>query len=204
VPVPVFCCFCVSEKLHRKYSQNWTKRKPKFLFTWCEDGVQRRDEEALGGGRTIGRHSLTLAAPLGGVGPWSTSRHRPSTYKFSSSRKTKRTKHFSTKHTASRHRHLPEIGRVQKLFLTPYRRGESSPKAFFVTMPASGVMCLDHGSIAVATWLYSPPCASCLDLVSFLSWSRSLMLAVRLMWITVQLGTPRGRYDEYRSKVFPQ
>jgi hypothetical protein len=31
-----------------------------------------------------------------------------------------------------------------------------------------------------------------------------LMLAVRLMWITVQLGTPRGRYDEYSSKVFPQ
>jgi hypothetical protein len=24
----VFCCFCVSEKLHRKYSQNWTKQKP--------------------------------------------------------------------------------------------------------------------------------------------------------------------------------
>jgi hypothetical protein len=24
---PVFCCFCVSEKLHRKYSQNWTKQK---------------------------------------------------------------------------------------------------------------------------------------------------------------------------------
>jgi hypothetical protein len=25
---PVFCCFCVSKKLHRKYSQNWTKPKP--------------------------------------------------------------------------------------------------------------------------------------------------------------------------------
>jgi hypothetical protein len=24
---PVFCCFCVSEKLHRKYSRNWTKKK---------------------------------------------------------------------------------------------------------------------------------------------------------------------------------
>jgi hypothetical protein len=29
---------------------------------------------------------------------------------------------------------------------------------------------LDHGSIAVARWLSSPPCASCLDLVSCLSW----------------------------------
>jgi hypothetical protein len=34
-----------------------------------------------------------------------------------------------------------------------------------------------------------------------LKWS--LMLAVRLMF-TVQLGTPRGRYDEYSRKVFPQ
>jgi hypothetical protein len=30
-----------------------------------------------------------------------------------------------------------------------------------------------------------------------------VMLAIRLMFI-VQLGTPRGRYDEYSSKVFPQ
>jgi hypothetical protein len=29
---PVFCCFCVSEKLHRKYSRNWTKQKPNLLF----------------------------------------------------------------------------------------------------------------------------------------------------------------------------
>jgi hypothetical protein len=42
VPVPVFYCFCVSEKLHRKYSWNWTKQKLKFLITWHEDGVQRR------------------------------------------------------------------------------------------------------------------------------------------------------------------
>jgi hypothetical protein len=28
VPVPCFLLFCVSEKLHRKYSQNWTKQKP--------------------------------------------------------------------------------------------------------------------------------------------------------------------------------
>jgi hypothetical protein len=32
---------------------------------------------------------------------------------------------------------------------------------------------LGYRSIAVARWLSSPPCASCLDLVSSLSWSRS-------------------------------
>jgi hypothetical protein len=40
-------------------------------------------------------------------------------------------------------------------------------------MPASRVMCaystLEYRSIAVARWMSSPPCASCLDLVSFLS-----------------------------------
>jgi hypothetical protein len=40
---PIFCCFCVLEKLHRKYSRNWTKQKPKFLFFLTQDGVQSRD-----------------------------------------------------------------------------------------------------------------------------------------------------------------
>jgi hypothetical protein len=48
---------------------------------------------------------------------------------------------FSRKHTTSRRRHRREIERVQKLFPAPYRRGESPPKAFFITMPTSGVMC---------------------------------------------------------------
>jgi hypothetical protein len=29
---PVFCYFCVSEKLHRKYSRNWTKQLLEVLF----------------------------------------------------------------------------------------------------------------------------------------------------------------------------
>jgi hypothetical protein len=29
---PVFFCFCVSEKLHRKYSRNWKKQVPEVLF----------------------------------------------------------------------------------------------------------------------------------------------------------------------------
>jgi hypothetical protein len=29
---PVFCYFCISEKLHRKYSQKWTKQVPEVLF----------------------------------------------------------------------------------------------------------------------------------------------------------------------------
>jgi hypothetical protein len=47
---------------------------------------------------------------------------------------------FSTKPTASHRRRRHKIGRVQKLFPAPCRRGESLSKAFFITMIASGVM----------------------------------------------------------------
>jgi hypothetical protein len=47
---------------------------------------------------------------------------------------------FSIKHTASHRYRRREIGRVQKLFSAPCWRGESPPEAFFITMPAFGVM----------------------------------------------------------------
>jgi hypothetical protein len=49
---PVFCYFCVLEKLHRKYSRNWTKQKLKSLITWHEDGVQRRAGDGPGADHT--------------------------------------------------------------------------------------------------------------------------------------------------------
>jgi hypothetical protein len=58
---PIFCCFCVSKKLHRKYSRNWTKQKPKFLFFPTRDGVQSRDGGGPAGSRTIGWCGLPLA-----------------------------------------------------------------------------------------------------------------------------------------------
>jgi hypothetical protein len=51
---PVFCYFCVLEKLHKKYSQNCTKQKLKFLFFLTQDGVQSRDGGGPEGSRTIG------------------------------------------------------------------------------------------------------------------------------------------------------
>jgi hypothetical protein len=53
---PIFCCLCVSEKLHRKYSRNWTKEKLKSLITWHEDGVQRREGDEPGASHTLGWH----------------------------------------------------------------------------------------------------------------------------------------------------
>jgi hypothetical protein len=58
---PVFCYFYVSEKLHRKYSWNWTKQKPKFLFFPTRDGVQSRDGGGPWARRTLGWRSQPLA-----------------------------------------------------------------------------------------------------------------------------------------------
>jgi hypothetical protein len=58
---PVFCSFCVSEKLHRKYSRNWMKQKPKFLFFPTRDRVQSRDGGEPGASHTIGRCGQPLA-----------------------------------------------------------------------------------------------------------------------------------------------
>jgi hypothetical protein len=58
---PLFCYFCVSEKLHRKYSRNWMKQKPKFLFFLTRDGVQRRDGGGPGASHTIGWRDQPLA-----------------------------------------------------------------------------------------------------------------------------------------------
>jgi hypothetical protein len=80
-------------------------------------------------------------APGPGVGPWSTSWRRPSAYIFPLTGKPKGPDQLSSKHTASHRRRWRKIGRVQKLFSAPCRRGESPSEALFITMPVSGVMC---------------------------------------------------------------
>jgi hypothetical protein len=47
---PVFCYFCVSEKLHRKYSRNWTKPKPDIqIFHGASKTPKRSRRRATGG-----------------------------------------------------------------------------------------------------------------------------------------------------------
>jgi hypothetical protein len=85
---PVFCCFCVLEKLHKKYSQNWTKQKLKYLITWHEDGVQRRAGDGPGASHTLWWHRPGLDRATRGVTAWSTPWHRPSAYLIPSTGKT--------------------------------------------------------------------------------------------------------------------
>jgi hypothetical protein len=138
---PVFCCFCVLEKLHRKYSRNWIKQKLKFLFFPTRDRVQSRD-----GGWPEGGHAMPWCGPPPGHarlwgGPLVHPLKLPFRLYILLDEKTLRPKLFSRKHTASRRNCRHEIGRVQKLFPAPYRRGESPPEDFFITMAASRVMC---------------------------------------------------------------
>jgi hypothetical protein len=58
VLVPCFLLFLYFRKLHRKYSRNWTKQKPKFLFFPTRDGVQSRD-----GGGPEGSHAIGWRRP---------------------------------------------------------------------------------------------------------------------------------------------
>jgi hypothetical protein len=137
---PVFCCFCVSEKLHRKYSRNWTKQKPDVqIFTEASREPKRRRRGATG------RPHHQGARPAPGPrrpmvwAPWSTSDAAPSSIKTP---RWEKPKHLITfqEYIAIHRRRRPEIGRVQKLFPVPYRRGESPPEVFFIAMLASGVM----------------------------------------------------------------
>jgi hypothetical protein len=137
---PVFCYFCVSEKLHMKYSRNWTKQTLKFLFFPTRDGVQRRDGEGATGRHTIGWHGLPLARATRWCGHLAHLLTPPFRLYILLGEKTLSPNQFSRKHTTNHRRHRREIGRVQKLFPAPCRRRESPPEAFFITMPTSGVI----------------------------------------------------------------
>jgi hypothetical protein len=123
MPVPIFCCFCISENLYRKYSWNWTKQSPKFLFFCHGDGVQIRDGGGPGAGHTIGWCGSPLAAPPGGVGPLGALWHHPSAYKFPPSWKPYRNRHRSTKSSAAPPPLKTNFGGLKSLFWHPTGMG---------------------------------------------------------------------------------
>jgi hypothetical protein len=57
---PIFCYFCVLEKLHRKYSRNCTKQVPELLFFSEED---RRPNESRRGARGQPHHEGSWPSP---------------------------------------------------------------------------------------------------------------------------------------------
>jgi hypothetical protein len=140
VSVPYFLLFCVLEKLHRKYSRNWTKQKPDVQkFTGASREPKRRRRGATGGPHPQG------AWPRAGLRPpvvsptRSTSDAAPSPIKTPQREKPKDPITFP-EYIAIHRCRRPEIGRVHKLFPAPCRRGELPPEVFFIAMLASGAM----------------------------------------------------------------
>jgi hypothetical protein len=137
---PVFCCFCVSEKLHSKYSRNWTKQKPNLLiFTEASRRPKRRQR----GARGQPHHQEARPSPLPRCpmvrAPWSISDAAPSPIKTPRREKPKDPINFPETHrdpplSSTRDRE------GQKLFPAPCRRGKLPPEVFFIAMLASGAM----------------------------------------------------------------
>jgi hypothetical protein len=98
---PVFCCFFVSEKLHRKYYRNWTKQKPDVqIFTEASRESKRRRKGATWRPHHQGvwpnpgpRRPMVWA-------PWSTSDAAPSPIKTPRREKPKHTITFQETHRA--------------------------------------------------------------------------------------------------------
>jgi hypothetical protein len=137
---PIFCYFCVSEKLHRKYSRNWTKPKLDVqIFHGASRRSKRSRRRATGGPHHQGaRPGAGPRPPM--VSPTrATSDAAPSPIKTPRWEKPKDPITFP-EYIVIRCRHRPKIRRVQKLFPAPCRRGESPPKVFFIAMLASGAM----------------------------------------------------------------
>jgi hypothetical protein len=131
-------CF---RKVTQEIFSELNKTKAEVPIFSTRDGVQSRDGGEPGASHTIGRHGL---APSRTTRWWGRLAHLltpPFRLYILLGEKTLTPDQFSRKHTVSRRCRRRNIGRVQKLFPAPCRRGESLPEAFFITMVTSGVMC---------------------------------------------------------------
>jgi hypothetical protein len=121
----IFCCFCILEKLHRKYSQNWTKQKPDVeIFTQASREPKRRRKGSTGQPHHQGaRPTPSPCRPVVWV-PWSTSDAAPSPIKTPRREKLKYPITF------------PETHRDPPLSSTRYWEG---PEALLGTLPERGI-----------------------------------------------------------------
>jgi hypothetical protein len=122
---PVFCYFSVPEKLHRKYSQNWTKQKPNIQkLTEASREPKRRWSRATRGPHNRVAQPRARPRPLCVWPPRSTSDDTPSPIK------TPRWENLNT----------------QSLFQKTYRdlppsstRDREGPEALPGTLPERGI-----------------------------------------------------------------
>jgi hypothetical protein len=122
---PVFYCFCISEKLHRKYSRNWTKQKPNLpIFTEASRRPKRRRRGATAWPHHRGAQPSPWPRPPMVRPPWSTSDAAPSPIKTPRREKSKHPTNF------------PETHRDPPPLSTQDREG---PEALPSTLPERGI-----------------------------------------------------------------
>ena len=122
---PIFCYFCISEKLHRKYSRNWTKQVPEVLFFPEASGdPKRRRRGATGHPHTRAAWPSPWPCPLCVRMPRSTPDDAPSPIKTPRREKPKYPINFP-EHVAIRRRHRPE--------------DREGPEALLGTLPERGI-----------------------------------------------------------------
>jgi hypothetical protein len=145
---PVFCYFCVSENLHRKYSRNWTKQKPKLLF-FLDEG--RRLNESRRGARGPphqGWSAPLLAAPGGGEAPLVALWRRLSAYLKPPKVQTLNQSVFSWDEVLQlRRRHRRILGDRSLCSGTLPRRG-SAPGSISIDAVASSAISIDFTAIS--------------------------------------------------------
>jgi hypothetical protein len=98
-PFPIFCYFCGSEKLHRKYSRNWMKQKPNVhILNEASITPKRRWSRARGQPHHEGARPSPWRRPLWVRPPWSSSDAAPSPIKTPRWEKPKYPIHFPDTH----------------------------------------------------------------------------------------------------------
>jgi hypothetical protein len=125
----VFCYFYASEKLHSKYSQNWTKQKPNLLiFTEASRSPKRRRRGATGWPHHRAARPAPGPCPLWVRPPWPTSDAAPSPIKTPQWEKPKALINF------------PEIHRDPPPSST---RDQDGSEALLGTLPERGIFTRD-------------------------------------------------------------
>jgi hypothetical protein len=111
---PIFCYFYVLEKLHRKYSRNWTKQKPNIqILNEASRTPKRNRSQARGWPHHRAARLAPGLRPLWVRPPWSTSDAAPSPIKTPDGKKPKYPINFLETHrdpplSSTRDREGPE------------------------------------------------------------------------------------------------
>jgi hypothetical protein len=140
VPVPYFLLFLCFRKVTQEIFSELDETKARIQkFTEASREPKRRWRGAIGQPHSRVVRPRPWPRPLCVRPPRSTSHNAPSPIKTPRREKPKYLINFLETHrdsplSSTRDRE------GQKLFMAPYRRGESPPKVFFIAMLASGVM----------------------------------------------------------------